>query len=330
MVLRTMTIVLQDDDEHFGPKIIRNATVTSTRTDSVLEPTFARPQPRVFWLVTPLRGTLLTSRRNLLATLTLMVVMGCQQSDTVVHTGDPAVEPVRPAAVPFVEPAGEDHPTAQGMFASAPATPIASPLPTAPVWTSQALLLDVLPGSPAPVRQIVVTQAAPEPVAAEYKPTTTRAASATAAPTTTAAPAPAAAPAPTAPPPVAPAAATVSNAPAAAADLFARTNGVRASRGVAALARVASLDSAAAGWARELATSGVLRHSTLPQQLIGKPWSTLGENVGYGASSATIHDALVNSAGHLANIVGPAFTRVGVGAATDVNGRLWVVELFAG
>jgi hypothetical protein len=28
LVLRTMTIVLQDDDEHFGPKIIRNATVT--------------------------------------------------------------------------------------------------------------------------------------------------------------------------------------------------------------------------------------------------------------------------------------------------------------
>jgi uncharacterized protein YkwD len=105
---------------------------------------------------------------------------------------------------------------------------------------------------------------------------------------------------------------------------------VRGASGVAPLARDASLDSAATGWARELATSGVLRHSTLPQQLIGKPWSTLGENVGFGASAASIHDALVNSAGHLANIVGASYTRVGVGAATDVNGRLWVVELFAG
>jgi uncharacterized protein YkwD len=122
----------------------------------------------------------------------------------------------------------------------------------------------------------------------------------------------------------------VSNAPGAAADLFARTNGVRSAQGVPALARDGSLDGAAAGWARELATSGVLRHSTLPQQLIGRPWSTLGENVGFGATSATIHDALVNSAGHFGNIVGASYTRVGVGAATDVNGRLWVVELFAG
>ena len=99
---------------------------------------------------------------------------------------------------------------------------------------------------------------------------------------------------------------------------------------MAALGRDASLDSAAAGWARELATSGVLRHSNLPQQLLGKPWSTVGENVGFGATSAVIHDALVNSAGHLANIVSPSFTRLGVGAAVDVNGRLWVVELFAG
>ena len=68
----------------------------------------------------------------------------------------------------------------------------------------------------------------------------------------------------------------------------------------------------------------------LPQQLLGKPWSTVGENVGFGSTSAVVHDALVNSAGHLANIVGASFTRLGVGAAVDGNGRLWVVEVFAG
>jgi uncharacterized protein YkwD len=129
---------------------------------------------------------------------------------------------------------------------------------------------------------------------------------------------------------VVPAAVTVVAAPSAAADIAARTNNVRAGRGLAPLARDGSLDGAAAGWARELATSGVLRHSGLPQQLLGKPWATLGENVGFGSSSAIIHDALVNSAGHLANIVGTNFTRIGVGAATDVNGRLWVVQLFGG
>jgi len=257
--------------------------------------------------------------------------MGCQQSDTVDHREEPVVEPLRASAVPFVAAAGDDHPTAQNLLGSSGPGPLAAAVRPPTAWTSQALLLEVLPGSPAPIRVAVTS---PEPVeapaTAEFKSAPARPAQATtAAPTTTAAPAPAA-PAPTAPPPVAPAAATVNAAPAAAADLFARTNAVRAANGVAALSRDASLDSAAAGWARELATSGVLRHSTLPQQLIGKPWSTLGENVGYGASSAIIHDALVNSAGHFGNIVGPSFTRLGVGAFTDVNGRLWVVELFAG
>jgi uncharacterized protein YkwD len=84
------------------------------------------------------------------------------------------------------------------------------------------------------------------------------------------------------------------------------------------------------GWARELATSGVLRHSSLPGQLLGKPWSTVGENIGFGASSAVVHDALVNSAGHLANILGANYSRIGVGAYTDTTGRLWVVQIFAG
>jgi uncharacterized protein YkwD len=270
----------------------------------------------------------LTSRRNILAALTLLVVMGCQQSDTVINTQSTAVEPVQSPSVPFVIP-GEDHPSARNVLASMSFAPAAEPVRPATVWTAQALSLEVLPGSPAPVRPVAVSTPAPEaaPVA-EFKAPAVRSA-----PISTA-PAPAAAPTPppttAAPPPVAPAAATVNMAPGAAADLFARTNGVRSARGVAPLARDGSLDSAANGWARELATSGTLRHSTLPQQLIGNPWSTLGENVGFGATSAVIHEALVNSAGHLSNIVGASYTRIGVGAATDVNGRLWVVELFAG
>ncbi len=270
------------------------------------------------------------SRRNLLASLTLLVVMGCQQSDTVVTTESPLSSPVEPF-LPFSVPAGDAHPAAQFSVDAAAAMQgqlslVSARTPT--VWTAQSLALEVLPGSPMPVRTVAEPVATPaEPVAAvEYKPSPPRS-------TTAAAPAPTvAAPPPTtaAPAPVVPAAAVVAAAPGAAGDIAARTNSVRAGRGVAALAREGSLDSAAAAWARELATSGVLRHSSLPQQLLGKPWSTLGENVGFGASSATIHDALVNSSGHLGNIVNPSFTRIGVGAATDVNGRLWVVEVFAG
>ena len=269
------------------------------------------------------------SRRNLVASLTLLVVMGCQQSDTVVRTDAP-LSASSPANVPFSIPAGDDPPAAQTTMrdtAESQGQMSLLTVPTPTVWTAQSLRLEVLPGSPLPVRFVAEPAPAPaESIAvAEFKQPVAR--PTTAAPATTAAPPPpttAAAPAPVVP------AAVVSAAPSAAADIAARTNSVRAGRGVAPLAREGSLDSAAAGWARELATSGVLRHSGLPQQLLGNPWSTVGENVGYGATSVVIHDALVNSAGHLANIVNPSFTRIGVGAAVDVNGRLWVVELFAG
>ena len=271
------------------------------------------------------------SRRNLLATLTLLAVMGCQQSDTVVRTEAPLSGPIQTNG-PFSIPAGDEHPDAQRALNELVAGQGQLSLLTArtpTVWTAQSLALEVLPGSPPPVRFVAEPAPAPAaPIAAtEVKQSVARPTTTTAAPATTAA-----APPPTtaAPAPVVPAAAGVTAAPSAAGDIAARTNGVRSSRGVPALAREASLDSAAAGWARELATSGVLRHSSLPQQLLGKPWSTVGENVGFGATSVVIHDALVNSAGHLANIVSPSFTRLGVGAAVDVNGRLWVVELFAG
>ena len=270
------------------------------------------------------------SRRNILASLTLLAVMGCQQSDTVVRTEAPLSAPI-PTDTSFSVPAGDEHPAAQGLlFQPVASEGLPSLLSFRPptVWTAQSLSLEVLPGSPLPVRFVAEPVPAPaEPTAVEIKQPAATRSTAVAAPVTTAAappPTTAAAPAPVVP------AAVVSAAPSAASDIAARTNSVRAGRGVAALGRDASLDSAAAGWARELATSGVLRHSNLPQQLLGKPWSTVGENVGFGATSAAIHDALVNSAGHLANIVSPSFTRLGVGAAVDVNGRLWVVELFAG
>jgi uncharacterized protein YkwD len=160
--------------------------------------------------------------------------------------------------------------------------------------------------------------------------------------TTTAAPAPE--PEPTTPRKIRPAStpAAVSSAdtaPAAAAPpvdsagasaLTAATNDVRAGVGLPALSRDGSLDSAAIDWARELASSGVLRHSTITKSIIGKPWTSAGENVGVGPSVDAVHAGLVASAGHYANITGASYTRIGVGVATDTSGRVWVVEVFAG
>jgi len=270
----------------------------------------------------------LKSRRNILASLTLLVVMGCQQRGTVVRT-EGAARGTTPTVVPFTTPDATDdfEPPIVAVTPVPNPGELASMTRVATAWTSQSLSLQVLPGSPVPPRPVVET--APENVAVaapEVKATPIRVAPAsatapatTSAPTTTAAPVATAAPAP-----------AIAVAPSAASDIAARTNGVRTSRGLAPLARDAALDSAASGWAHELATSGVLRHSTLPEQLVGKPWSTVGENIGVGPSSGVVHDALVNSASHLANIVGPNFSRIGVGAYTDATGRLWIVEVFAG
>ncbi len=86
----------------------------------------------------------------------------------------------------------------------------------------------------------------------------------------------------------------------------------------------------AAGWASTMASRGSLSHSTLPNQIVAQGAGIAGENVGYGSSATVVFNALTNSASHLANMTNPAFTRLGVGAALDGNGRLWVVQVFAG
>lgn len=154
------------------------------------------------------------------------------------------------------------------------------------------------------------------------------------APTTTPPPPPAApvrvAPVTTAPQALEPAAASAPLNAAAAADFVGRTNALRGSLGLGALARNAQLDAYATAWARELAASGSLRHSASPDRAVAAGWSIAGENVGYGGSVATVHDALVKSAGHYANLAGASYTAIGVGVATGADGRIWVCEVFAG
>src|SRR4051812_176739 len=60
---------------------------------------------------TPTR-TDLKSRRNILASLTLLAVMGCQQSDTVVTSDSPLSSSI-PTVIPLSIPADDDNPPAQ-------------------------------------------------------------------------------------------------------------------------------------------------------------------------------------------------------------------------
>jgi uncharacterized protein YkwD len=224
----------------------------------------------------------------------------------------------------------------QGTDQSASPRPAETAAPASSTTAAGRLEVKAVHASAPPVTTTVAP--APDPLPAEMvtpwePPTTTSTTTTTIAPP---APEPAAprtvrpASAPSTPAPSAPPAAVAPIDTGGAASLTARTNSVRASVGLPALERDGSLDAAAIDWARELAASGRLRHSTITKSIIGKPWTSAGENVGVGPSVDAVHDALVASAGHYANIAGASFTRVGVGVATDASGQVWVVEVFAG
>lgn len=109
---------------------------------------------------------------------------------------------------------------------------------------------------------------------------------------------------------------------------YAMVNGVRARSGLAPLARSAELDAKASAHAAAMASSGTLYHSMLSAG-VSPGWRALGENVAYASSVELAQQNLEASAPHLANMLNPAFTEVGIGVRT-VNGLTFVVQVFAG
>lgn len=111
-----------------------------------------------------------------------------------------------------------------------------------------------------------------------------------------------------------------------------RTNQVRASLGVPAVATHPTLDSKAQSWAQHLAGRGTLVHSDLSAGLESVNWMTIGENLASGAESGDwslrLHNALVASPTHYNNLVDRRFTHMGVGIAS-AGGKVYVVEVFA-
>ena len=107
--------------------------------------------------------------------------------------------------------------------------------------------------------------------------------------------------------------------------VHAEMNADRAAYGLRTLPTHGSLNAKAQAWAEKIARDGRLSHSTLSAS-VPSCWRSLGENVGYGTSAASVQDAYMNSSGHRANILGD-FTRVGVGV-TVTGGKMWVTEDF--
>jgi hypothetical protein len=108
--------------------------------------------------------------------------------------------------------------------------------------------------------------------------------------------------------------------------LLSRINNSRASAGLAPLERYGGITDDARAQAERMRAEQRVFHNT---NLAGSTnvWQGLGENVGVGMEAGELHDAFMASSGHRANILGD-FNYVGIGAATDENGLLWVSVIF--
>lgn len=118
--------------------------------------------------------------------------------------------------------------------------------------------------------------------------------------------------------------------PAAAAnDFVARINELRASRGLGALSVDGELTAQANQWAATMANAGRIFHASDLSVGITANWSKLGENVGVGGDTSSLFQAFVNSPTHYANLVDPAYSRVGVGVV-HAGGRMYTAHRFMG
>lgn len=102
--------------------------------------------------------------------------------------------------------------------------------------------------------------------------------------------------------------------------------GSRRKAGLPALAGCAELDAVARAWSRSMGSSGRLGHNPGVRNQIGA-WSAWAENVGYAGSVDAVHEALMGSAGHRANMLSDGFTQVGIGVAV-AGSRTWITQVF--
>lgn len=111
--------------------------------------------------------------------------------------------------------------------------------------------------------------------------------------------------------------------------VLALTNAERTSRGLRALSFSGCADGYADSWARALSLAGALSHQPLSPILTGCSARGVGENVAFGnVTPEQLVTMWMNSTGHRANILNPAFTHLGVGDVTTSTGRVYAVQVF--
>jgi uncharacterized protein YkwD len=109
------------------------------------------------------------------------------------------------------------------------------------------------------------------------------------------------------------------------------TNRRRAAHGVAPLKAAACPDRYAEPWTKHLATQQVLVHQDLTPMLSCPHTASAGENIAYGFETPrALVSAWMHSPGHRANILNPAFHRIGVSGWRATNGQTYATQDFVG
>jgi uncharacterized protein YkwD len=112
-------------------------------------------------------------------------------------------------------------------------------------------------------------------------------------------------------------------------------NAARASEGLPALRRDSRLDALAQAHADAMRTARRVGHDVGlgdPKGRVaaaGLEVSAAGENVSHAANAERAHRSLWASPSHRGNLLHPRYDSIGVGAAVDEDGSLWVCEVFA-
>ena len=130
------------------------------------------------------------------------------------------------------------------------------------------------------------------------------------------------------------AAAPVSNGPSGlAGDVLTVMNADRAANGLAPLSWSGQLAGIAQEWAGVIAQSGSLTHQDMNAIAASTGYAKTGENLlvaPAGYIALQMEASWMNSPGHRANILDPAFSEAGGGLATAADGSIWVAVDFGG
>jgi hypothetical protein len=113
-------------------------------------------------------------------------------------------------------------------------------------------------------------------------------------------------------------------------DFLTRMNADRRAHGLAPLAWDSKLAPTSRSWSAHMASRGELSHDPDLGGTVARVeprWRAAGENVGVGPSVSGLHNAFMASSGHRANILKPAYNRVGIGVVHS-GGRIWVTVRF--